>query len=114
MNVNDHINACKPWKRYKLQELSHSAKRTISILMSKSTIIQAYTDTIYIHTQKNIVGAGPPQMYLVSEQSQKDSTHCSTDATRLKNSRRERGAENENKNKNYKWMKLKIRGMRTA
>jgi len=32
-------------------------------------------------------------MYLVSKQSQKDSTHCSTDATRLKNSRRQRGAE---------------------
>jgi len=27
--------------------------------MSKSTIIQAYTDAIYTHT-KNIVGAGPP------------------------------------------------------
>jgi len=28
--------------------------------MSKSTVIQAYTDAIRTHTQKNIVGAGPP------------------------------------------------------
>jgi len=56
MNVIDHINACKPWKRYKLQELSHSAKRTISVLMSKSTVIQAYTDAICTHTKKHSGG----------------------------------------------------------
>jgi len=55
MNVIDYISACKPWKRYKLQELSRSAKIAISVLTSKSTIIQAYAIAIYIHT-KNIVG----------------------------------------------------------
>jgi len=55
MNVIDYISTCKPWKRYKLQELSYSAKRAISVTTNKSTIIQAYTDAIYIHT-KNIVG----------------------------------------------------------
>jgi len=57
MNVIDYTSVCKPWKRYKLQELSHSTKRTISVLMSKSTIIQAYTDAIW-HTQKYSGGLG--------------------------------------------------------
>jgi len=30
--------------------------------MNESTIIQAYTDAIYTHTQKNVVGAGPPHI----------------------------------------------------
>jgi len=56
MNITDHINVCKPWKRYKLQEFSRSAKRVITVLISKLTIIQAYTDVIYSHTQKKYSG----------------------------------------------------------
>jgi len=58
MNLIDHINACKPWKRYKLQEFSRSAKRVITVLVSKLTIIQAYTDAIYTHTKKYSGGLG--------------------------------------------------------
>jgi len=52
MNIIDHFNARKPWKRYKLQEFSRSAKRVITVLISKLTIIQAYTDVIRTYTKK--------------------------------------------------------------
>jgi len=63
MNIIDHFNARKPWMRYKLQEFSRSAKRVITVLISKLTIIQAYTDVIYTHTKKDVEGAGPPQWH---------------------------------------------------
>jgi len=56
VNSIDHISIYKPWKRCKLRELSHSAKLTIPILTNESTIIQAYTDAIYTHTQKKCSG----------------------------------------------------------
>jgi len=57
MNIIDYASICKPWKRYKLQEFSCSAKRVITVLISKLTIIQAYTERYLYTHKKNIVGA---------------------------------------------------------